>query len=123
MDRKEISSKLQQLKLFTIHGMTTMCVLMTAHCGLKFFGIDSYILHLLFWAYVMIMGLLLSRIFNLCWVHKLSVLYTMSVIFYTMIERRFITSEALAMNIKGAMFVIGLIVIGLNAWKMKQRNC
>lgn len=123
MDRKDISRKLQRLKLFTIHGMTTMCVLMTAHCGLRFFGIDSFFLHIMFWAYVMIMGLLLSRIFNLCWVHKLSVVYTMGVIFYTMFERRMELPQILALHIKGAMFVMGLIVIGLNIWKMKQRSC
>lgn len=125
MEIKDLYKTLQRLKIVTKHGMTSICVLMTAHCGMLFFGYDFIFVHILFWLYIACMGIQLSKVFNLCWVHRLSVVYSMSVIMCVLFQRYGMFEKAgIDIHIfRGIMFALGIIVVCLNIWKMNLKNC
>ena len=124
MEQTNIHKTLSQLRRLTKYGMSCICLLMTLHCGLLYFGYDAFTVHLLFWFFVMLMGLKLSQIFGLCWVHKLSVIYSMSVIFCIALRTRHIF-DLVGIELKTArliMFLIGIIMCGLNIWKTTDNS-
>lgn len=126
MKPDNLHSILQQLRLLTKYGMTGMLLLMTAHCALLYYGYDSFVVHLLFVAFVMLTALSLSRIFRLCWIHKLSIIYSMSVIM-CVVMRRHNMFDTLGIDLhiaRGVMFHVGILIIILTIWNLlNKKNC
>lgn len=102
-----------------------MCVLMTVHCAQLFLGYESLAVHAMFISFLLLLGLKLSQIFNLCFIHKLSVIYSLSVIMCT-IARRCGIFELLGIDLhtaRGVMFVVGIIICMLNLWRITNKSC
>lgn len=120
MNNKKIHKTLQELKIITKYGITGMCLLMTIHCGLLYLGYEIFLVHFSFIAFLCLLGIKLSSIFNLCWVHKINVVYSLSIIICTLM-RRIHAFESFGIGINRArvvMFAIGCVIILLNVWKL-----
>lgn len=125
MNNRDLHSTIKQLQTITKYGMSFICLLMTLHCGLLYFGYDAYFIHVTFPTFIMLIELKLSSIFRLCWTHKIAVIYSTLVI-ACMIMRRNGVFTTMGWNIQAArytMFILGIIVCTLNIWKATNKNC
>ena len=69
--------------------------------------------------------LTLSKVFGLCWVHRLCIIYIFLISFCVATLRHNIFN-ILGVDIKlieGLLFGIGLLLIPLTFWKLKNKNC
>ena len=124
MNISESHKQITQLLELTKYGMSLICLLMTAHCGILFLGYDAFIVHVLFVVFVMMTGLRLSKIYKLCWVHRISIVYSMAVVFCITCRRHDIFDH-LGIDVqtsRGVMFFLGLIMCALNIWKLTTKK-
>ncbi len=124
-DIKDAHQVFQLLRTLVKYGITALTVLCTAHCGLLSMGHDLLAVHLLLCAFLFVLGLCLSRFFQLCWVHRACVVYTCTVVLFIVLKRHGILSDW-GVNISHAravMCILGMSIITLVLWKMQEKNC
>lgn len=124
-DIQEIHQTYQLLKRLVKYGITALTVLCTIHCGLLTLGHDVFGVHILLCSFLFVLGLCLSRLFNLCWVHKTCVVYTCTVVLLVVFKRQDMFHVlGLDLNIaRTAMWLLGVLITGLVIWKMQGKNC
>lgn len=122
---KEINQVYQLLKRLVKYGITALTVLCTAHCGLLLLGYDLLTVHVLLCSFLFILGLCLSQLFHLCWVHKACVVYTCTVVL-CIVFKRYDIFFAFGISIETArliMCVLGVLITALVLWKIQEKNC
>lgn len=121
---KDLHAILKQLKIITKYGVGLICLLMTTHCGLVYFGHDVLWFNAFFPVFLTLLGLKLSSTFGLCWVHKLSVVYTTTVLL-CVIMRHYGAFARMGLDIhitRVILFITGLTLCTLNVWKLTDKN-
>ena len=124
-DVKEIRRAYQLLRQLVKYGITILTVMCTVHCGLLTLGYDLIGIHILLCSFLFALGLCLSKLFGLCWAHKLCVVYTCTVVLFIVFKRHdifFNLNISLDMA-RGAMYAIGIFVISAIIWKAQEKNC
>lgn len=124
-DINEIRRTYQLLKQLVKYGVTILTIMCTAHCGLLVLGYDLIGIHILLCAFLFVLGLCLSKLFGLCWAHKLCVVYTCTVVLCIVFKRHdiFFSLDINLDTIRVIMYAIGLFVIGAIIWKAQEKNC
>ena len=115
----------QMLRKLVKYGITALTVLCTIHSILLSIGYDFFSVHLLLCSFLYVLGLCLSRLFNLCWVHKTCVVYTCTVVLLVVFRRQQMF-HMLYVDLDIArviMSFVGLIIIGCVIWKTRENNC
>lgn len=124
-DIRDAHQVFQLLRTLVKYGITATTVLCTAHSGLLAMGHDLLGVHLLLCAFLFVLGLCLSSFFHLCWVHKICVVYTCTVVVFIVLKRHGILS-AWGVDIslaRAVMCILGLSITMLVLWKTQEKNC
>lgn len=119
-----LHTTLRNLQIITKHGVTAFAMLGVVHCGLLYFGYDLFIIHAIACLFFLMLGVSLSQVFGLCWVHKLCVVYACSVLL-CIVMRRHNVFDKLNIDItaaRGVMFFLGLFLTGLVIWRTCKKN-
>lgn len=122
MNRKNLHKTLSQLRIITKYGIFGVCILMTLHCCHFYDPVYTYLAFSLFLLYL---GLTLSQTFDLCWVHKATVTYTILVIIFSVLRvKGAFNGLGVGLYIgRGIMVLIGIILCILNIWRTINKNC
>lgn len=121
-DIRKTLTLLRRITKYGIFALTAACI---SYCGLMYFNYDFFGIHLLIFSFALVLRLVLSKIFNFCWVHKVCIIYIFIVSLCIATLRHNII-EIMGMNIKTIqliVFIIGLTIIPLIIWKMKDNSC
>lgn len=124
MNYKDIHHKLLRLKIMTKYGIFGLTIVAVAHCLLLYLGYDIFWVHLTYCLFAFLLGICLSSVFNLCWVHKLCVIYYCFVLTCIVMKRHGIFTE-LGWDLQLArliMTIIGIILLILLIWKQIKKN-
>lgn len=116
---------LKLLRTITKHGIFLLSALCAIYCGLMFFGIDVFGIHLILFGFALVLRLTLSKVFNLCWIHKLCVVYVF-LVSLCMASSRCDSVMLYGFDVKilqGIMFAVGVILFLLLLWKAKDKTC
>ena len=119
---QQLRRKLHCLKRMTKYGIFILLLLCVGHCGLLHFGYDLFSVHALFCLFALMLGLTLSKLFGLCWLHRMYVIY-ISLVLFSVVMRRHDMFEALGIDIhlaRGVMFWLGIILVIVTVWKTKD---
>lgn len=122
---KDTRKTLKLLRRITKHGVFLLSALCTIYCGLMYFNVDLFGIHLLLFGFALVLRLTLSKVFNSCWIHKMCVVYIFFVSLCVATLRHNIV-ELVGFDIKtlqGIMFVVGIILSFLILWKAKDKSC
>lgn len=126
MNYNDLHKKTEQLRVLVKYGISGIAIIATAHCGMLCFGLDVVYIHVAFCLFALVLGISLSRVFNLCLVHKVSVVYVVSVLTCIVMRRHGLFEKA-GISLHAArcvMFAIGVIISICNIWKIKNNgNC
>lgn len=126
MNYNDIHKKLIQLKIMSKYGIFGLTGVAVAHSILLYLGYDIFWVHVVFCVFAFMLGMTLSSVFNLCWVHKTAVIYYCSILVLIAMKRHGILEEwgwdlQLARLIST---IIGSILLLLQIWKgMTKTNC
>lgn len=122
---KDIRSTLTLLRRITKYGVFLLSLMCIIYCGLMYFGYDYFGIHLALFGFALGLRLTLSKVFGLCWVHRLCIIYIFLISFCVATLRHNIFN-ILGVDIKlieGLLFGVGLLLIPLTFWKLKNKNC
>lgn len=122
---REIHRAFQLLKKLVKYGITALTVMCTIHCILLTMGYDLLGIHILLCSFLFVLGLCLSQVFGLCWVHKLCVIYTCTVVLCVVFKRYgvFFNLDVSVETARAAMSAIGLFIVGATIWKIQEKSC
>lgn len=121
----DIRKTLNLLKNINKYGIFTLTLICIIYCGLMYFGYDYFGIHLALFGFALGLRLTLSKVFGLCWVHRLCIIYIFLISFCiaTLRHNIFNILEVDIKLIEGLLFGIGLLLIPLTLWKLKNKNC
>lgn len=113
-ESKHILGKIRSLRAWTKYGVAAMTVYFTLHGLLMLCGVDHFALHLIGVAFLMCMAWKLSSLFDLCFLHRLCVVYLctmMAVLLHDTYEGKSIMMYVIRhlLVTAGAYLLIGLI--------------
>lgn len=110
------------LKMITKYGIFTLAFLSLLYCILSFFGFDVSWTYVVFFAFAMILRLILSRAFGLCWIHRACILFNfaVSVCIVTADDTLYRIFGIANNQIMGILALIGLTLFGILIWKIKS---
>ena len=114
------------LKMIAKYGIFTLAFLSLLYFILSFFGFDVSWTYIVFFAFAMILRLILSRAFGLCWVHRACILFNFAVsVCIVTADDTLHRIFGIANNqIMGILAIIGLILAGLVVWKIRiKKSC
>lgn len=122
---KEIKRTLTRLSKITKYGIFLLSFLCTIYCGMIYLGLNLFGIHLLLFGFALILRLTLSKVFGLCWVHRVCIGYIFAVsLCVSLLNHESIAFLGLnAQHIHGIVFVVGLLLIPLILWKAKDKAC
>ena len=121
-DIRKTLTLLRRITKYGIFALTAACI---GYCGLMYFGYDFFGIHLLIFSFALVLRLILSKIFNFCWVHKLCVIYIFLVSLCIATLRHNII-EIMGIDIKQIqliMFLFGISLVPLVLTKLKDKSC
>ena len=121
---KETHQTYQLLRQLVKYGMVAIAILCTMHCGLLLMGYDLLVVHITLCSFLFLLGLYLSRLFRLCWVHKACVIYAYLIVLCIALKR-YGVFENLEIDIstaRMAMLFVGLAIISFLLWKVQRMN-
>lgn len=121
-DIRKTLTLLRRITKYGIFGLAAICII---YCGLMYFGYDIFGIHLLVFGFALALRLTLSKVFNLCWIHKLCVIYVFIVSLCVATLRHNII-EIMGMDIKHIqliMFLFGVSLVPLVLTKLKDKSC
>lgn len=119
---KQLRNKLHCLRRITKYGIFAFLILCVGHCGLLYFGYDLFGIHALFCLFALILGLTLSKMFGLCLLHRMYVVYV-SLVLFSAVMRRHNMFSILGIDIhmaRGIMFLFGVMLIIATIWRMMK---
>lgn len=121
---KDIRSTLTLLRRITKYGVFLLSLMCIIYCGLMYFGYDYFGIHLALFGFALGLRLTLSKVSGLCWVHRLCIIYIFLISFCiaTLRHNIFNILEVDIKLIEGLLFGIGLLLIPLTFWKLKNKN-
>ena len=122
---KDIRSTLTLLRRIIKYGVFLLSLMCIIYCGLMYFGYDYFGIHLALFGFALGLRLTLSKVFGLCWVHRLCIIYIFLISFCVATLRHNIFN-ILGVDIKlieGLLFGMGILLIPLTFWKLKNKNC
>ncbi len=113
--------RFQHLKMITKYGISTLAFLSFLYCILSYFGFDVSWTYVVFFAFAMILRIILSRAFGLCWIHRACILFNFSVSVCIVtaddtLRRIFGIDKN---QIMGILAMTGLTLFGFLIWKIK----
>lgn len=121
---KEICRAHRLLKCLVKYGITALTVLCTIHCIALTFGYDFFGVHITLCAFLFVLGLCLSQLFSLCWIHKVCVVYTCSVVLCVVFKRQQMF-HVLSIDLDFARFImaaLGVTILQCVVWKIRRRS-
>lgn len=122
---KEIKRTLTLLSKITKYGIFLLSFLCTIYCGMIYLGLNLFGIHLLLFGFALVLRLTLSKVFNLCWIHKLCVVYVF-LVSLCIASSRYDFVMLYGFDVKmlqGIMFAVGVILFLLLLWKAKDKTC
>lgn len=122
---KEIKRTLTLLRKITKYGIFLLSFLCTIYCGMIYLGLNLVGIHWLLFSFALVLRLMLSKIFGLCWVHRVCIGYIFAVsLCVSLLNHEKVSVLGLdAQSIHGINFVTGLLLIPLILWKAKNKSC
>lgn len=119
--------KFMQLKMITKYGIFSLAFLSLSYCILYFFlGVEVKRTYILYFLFAMLLRVVLSRAFGLCWVHRACIIYNF------LVSLSIVTDNETILQLTGFTFhqmmgtfsFIGLILFALVIWKVKiKKSC
>lgn len=112
------------LKAITKYGIFGLASISLTYCILASLGWHVSWIYVVFFSFAMILRLVLSRAFGLCWVHRACILYNycVSVCIVTP-ESALLDAVGISKhNMIGVFAVIGVIIFALVLWKIKRKK-
>ena len=119
--------RFMQLKMITKYGIFSLAFLSLSYCILYFFlGVEVKRTYILYFLFAMILRVVLSRAFGLCWVHRACIIYNF------LVSLSIVTDNETILQLTGFTFhqmmgtfsFIGLILFALVIWKVKiKKSC
>lgn len=119
--------RFMQLKMITKYGIFSLAFLSLSYCILYFFlGVKVKRTYILYFLFAMLLRVVLSRAFGLCWVHRACIIYNflVSVCIITDNDTIHRLTGFTYHQMMGAFAFIGIILFALVIWKvMIKKNC
>lgn len=116
-----------QLKMIAKYGIFPLAFLSLSYCILYFFlGVEVKRTYILYFLFAMLLRVVLSRAFGLCWVHRACIIYNfiVSVSIVTDNETILQLTGFTFHQMMGTFSFIGLILFALVIWKVKiKKSC
>lgn len=119
--------RFMQLKMITKYGIFSLAFLSLSYCILYFFlGVEVKRTYILYFLFAMLLRVVLSRAFGLCWVHRACIMYNF------LVSLSIVTDNETILQLTGFTFhqmmgtfsFIGLILFALVIWKVKiKKSC
>ena len=119
--------RFMQLKMITKYGIFSLAFLSLSYCILYFFlGVEVKRTYILYFLFAMLLRVVLSRAFGLCWVHRVCIIYNF------LVSVSIVTDNETILQLTGFTFhqmmgtfsFIGLILFALVIWKVKiKKSC
>lgn len=119
--------RFMQLKMITKYGIFSLAFLSLSYCILYFFlGVEVKRTYILYFLFAMLLRVVLSRAFGLCWVHRVCIIYNF------LVSISIVTDNETILQLTGFTFhqmmgtfsFIGLILFALVIWKVKiKKSC
>ena len=119
--------RFMQLKMITKYGIFSLAFLSLSYCILYFFlGVEVKRTYILYFLFAMLLRVVLSRAFGLCWVHRACIIYNF------IVSLSIVTDNETILQLTGFTFhqmmgtfsFIGLILFALVIWKVKiKKSC
>ena len=119
--------RFMQLKMITKYGIFSLAFLSLSYCILYFFlGVEVKRTYILYFLFAMLLRVVLSRAFGLCWVHRACIIYNF------LVSISIVTDNETILQLTGFTFhqmmgtfsFIGLILFALVIWKVKiKKSC
>ena len=115
-----------RLKVITKYGIFTLAFLSLSYCVLCYLGFDVSWTYVVFFTFAMILRIVLSKAFGLCWIHRACILFNFSVSL-VIITDNYLLHKIFGIEfhqIMGLLGIIGIILFCLVFWKVGiKRNC
>ena len=119
--------RFMQLKMITKYGIFSLAFLSLSYCILYFFlGVEVKRTYILYFLFAMLLRVVLSRAFGLCWIHRACIIYNflVSISIVTDNETILQLTGYTFHQMMGAFSFIGLILFALVIWKVKiKKSC
>lgn len=115
MTDREMLNTFHKLKYVVKYGLSFFVALLMLHCLCLYQGCNVAIIHIIMVLFALVLGLLLSRLFNMCWVHRLSVMYICGVLMCVALRPFGVFGEHLQEH-RLAAFIAGMAQCGLIIW-------
>lgn len=119
--------RFMQLKMITKYGIFSLAFLSLSYCILYFFlGVEVKRTYILYFLFAMLLRVVLSRAFGLCWIHRACIIYNF------IVSISIVTDNETILQLTGFTFhqmmgtfsFIGLILFALVIWKVKiKKSC
>ena len=112
------------LKAITKYGIFGLASISLTYCILASLGWHVSWIYVVFFSFAMILRLVLSRAFGLCWVHRACILYNYCVS-VCIVTPESAMLDAVGVNkqsVIGVFAVIGVIIFALVVWKIKRKK-
>lgn len=115
----------QLLRRLVKYGITALTLVCAIHSGLLTIGHDLLTIHLILCSFLYVVGICLSQLFGLCWVHKACVVYICTTALFIVLNRHdmFAVLGVDVRIVRGIMWFVGLYIAILVLWKMQDKNC
>lgn len=107
-----VQNNVNKVKKLIKQGIFVLVCVLTLHSGLLIFNYDLIIIHILSCFYALWLGLSLSKLFGLCFTHKLSIVFVFLMLMCIVLNRFNIFGNYLLLA-RILMFLFGLFCIGL----------
>lgn len=113
-----------QLKLITKYGIFSLAFLSLAYCILTSMGFYVPWMFIAFFTFALVLRLVLSKAFGLCWIHRSCILYNycVSVLIVTKPDTLYNIIGIEKQRMVGVMAIIGLIIFSFVIWKITTKK-
>lgn len=116
-----------QLKMMAKYGIFTLAFITLIYTILYFFfGYEVKWTYIIYFAFAMILRIVLSKAFGLCWIHRTCIIYNflVSVCIITDNDTIHRLTGFTYHQMMGAFAFVGIILFALVVWKvMIKKNC
>lgn len=127
MNNSTTYRRFMQLKMITKYGIFSLAFLSLSYCILYFFlGVEVKRTYILYFLFAMLLRVVLSRAFGICWIHRACIIYNF------LVSLSIVTDNETILQLTGFTFhqmmgtfsFIGLILFALVIWKVKiKKSC
>lgn len=113
-----------QLKLITKYGIFGLAFFSLTYCILTSMGFYVPWMFIAFFTFALVLRLVLSKAFGLCWIHRSCILYNycVSVLIVTKPDTLYNIIGVEKQKMVGVMAIIGLILFSFVLWKITTKK-